>query len=278
MLPEEIEVHRDRMWRRDPDNRVEDVYAAERFVENVGFCEALTDSRRPGPSLYVAVCGRRDAHMPRNVQKDPESRLAWTIKDEVMRRGKCFYGKVLRGRSTFIAPRLVPSFNALWGVPRRLEKNVLSDDAQRILKIMRREWEMATRDLREESGITERARFDKAMTQLQKTLKIIPTDVLYEPTFTYIWSIPEARFPEELKQNVEREEALKEIARSYLIAAGMTLRGELARVTGLRSPEAGLGNWGLVDEGFAERLAPGVYRLRNLSNPRSKAATYSHQP
>ena len=263
MLPEDIEAHRDRMWRRDPENRVEDVYAAERFIEEVGFCEALTDSRRPGPSLYVAVCGRRDAHMPRNMQKDPESRLAWTIKDEVMRRGKCFYGKVLRGRSTFIAPRLIPSFNALWGVPRRLEKNVLSDDAQRILKIMRREWEMATRDLRQESGITERARFDKAMTQLQKTLKIIPTDVLYEPTFTYIWSIPEGRFPEELKQSVEREEALKEIARSYLTAAGMTLRGELARVTGLRSPEAGLGNWSLVDEGVAERLAPGVYRLSN---------------
>jgi len=261
MLPEEIELHRDRMWRRDPENRVEDVYAAERFIEDVGFCEALTDSRRPGPSLYVAVCGRRDAHMPRNVQKDPESRLAWTIKDEVMRRGKCFYGKVLRGRSTFIAPRLVPSFNALWGVPRKLEKKVLSADAQLILKIMRNEWEMATRDLREESGIKERARFDKAMTQLQKTLKIIPSEVLYEPTFTYIWSIPEARFAEQLSENVDREVALKEIARSYLVGAGMTYRGELARVTGLRSPEAGLGNWGLVDEGFAERLGPGIYRL-----------------
>src|SRR5687767_1439928 len=97
MLPEEIEVYRDRMWRRDPECRVEDVHSAERFIEDVGFCEALTDSRRPGPSLYVAVCGRRDAHMPRNVQKDPESRLAWTIKDDVMRRGRCFYGKVLRG-------------------------------------------------------------------------------------------------------------------------------------------------------------------------------------
>ena len=75
-----------------------------------------------------------------------------------------------------------------------------------ILKIMRSEWEMATRDLREASGIAERARFDKAMTQLQKGLKIIPTEVLYEPTFTYIWSIPEARFPEELKQNVKRED------------------------------------------------------------------------
>ena len=86
MLPEEIEAYRDRMWRRDPEYRVEDVYTAERFIEDVGFCEALTDSRRPGPSLYVAVCGRRDAHMPRNVQKDPESRLTWSIKDDVMRR------------------------------------------------------------------------------------------------------------------------------------------------------------------------------------------------
>ena len=263
MLPEEIEVHRDRMWRRDPENRVEDVYTAERFIEDVGFCEALTDSRRPGPSLYVAVCGRRDAHMPRNVQKDPESRLAWIIKDEVMSRGKCFYGKILRGRSTFVAPRLIPFFNALWGVPRKMEKQVLSEDAQVILKIMRREWEMATRDLRKESGIGERTRFDKAMTQLQKALKIIPTEVLYEPTFTYIWSIPEARFPEQFKQNVDREVALKEVARAYLVGAGMTLRGELARVTGLRSPEAGLGNWGLVDEGFAQRLAPGIYRLTN---------------
>jgi hypothetical protein len=144
-----------------------------------------------------------------------------------------------------------------------MEKQVLSEDAQVILKIMRREWEMATRDLRKESGIGERTRFDKAMTQLQKALKIIPTEVLYEPTFTYIWSIPEARFPEQFKQNVDREVALKEVARAYLVGAGMTLRGELARVTGLRSPEAGLGNWGLVDEGFAQRLAPGIYRLTN---------------
>jgi len=275
MLPEEVEVHRDRMWRRDPENRVEDVYNAERFIEDVGFCEALTDSRRPGPSLYVAVCGRRDAHMPRNVQKDPESRMAWTIKDEVMRRGKCFYGKVLRGRSTFIAPRLVPFFNALFGVSRRLEKTVLSSDAQLILKLMRREWEMGTRDLREASGIVERACFDKAMTQLQKTLKIIPTEVLYEPTFTYIWSIPEARFADQLKEQVDREVALKEIARSYLTGAGMTVRGELARVTGIRSPEAGLGNWALVDEGFAQRLGPGVYRLTDLGDKKAQKAQTS---
>jgi hypothetical protein len=60
---------------------------------------------------------------------------------------------------------------------------------------------------------------------------------------------------------ISREEALKEIARAYLQGAGMTWRGELARVTGLSNPDAGVGNWALVDEGFATRIAPGVYRL-----------------
>ncbi|HEY6806444.1 MAG TPA: hypothetical protein VI306_22890 [Pyrinomonadaceae bacterium] len=261
ILPEEIELHRDRIWRRDPERQVEDVYAAERFIDEVGFCSALTDSRRPGPSLYIAVCGRRDAHSPRNVQKDPESRLTWNLKDEVMRRGRCFYGKVLRGQATFISARLVPAFNSLFGCSRSAESKVLSKDAQAILKVLRGEWEMATRDLRSESGITDRAKFDKALTQLQRCLKVIPSEVLYEPTFTYIWSVPEARFQDQMKISMKREKALREIAHAYLAGAGMTIRGELARVTGLKSPEAGLGNWALVDEGSAERLAPGVYRL-----------------
>jgi hypothetical protein len=125
---------------------------------------------------------------------------------------------------------------------------------------------MATRDLRQASGISERGRFNKAIDQLQRALKVIPSDVLYEPSFTYVWSIPEARFPEQMKLRVEREEALKEIARAYLLGAGTTARGELARVTGLSAPDAGLGNWALVDEGFAERLGPGIYRLSELTS------------
>ena len=260
-LPEEVESYRDRKWRRDPELRVEDVFEAERFVEDVGFCSALTDARRPGPSLYVAVCGRRDAHSPRNVQKDPESSLAWTLKDEVMRRGRCFYGKVLRGQATFISLKLLPAFYSLFGCARTAETRVLSKDAQRILKVLRSEWEMGTRDLREASGIADRSQFDRALTQLQRCLKVIPSEVLYEPTFTYIWSIPEARFQDQLKQTVSKDHALREIAHAYLLGAGMTLRGELARVTGLKSPDAGLGNWALVDEGIADRLGPGIYRL-----------------
>ena len=262
---EEIEGFRDHMWRREPENRIEDAVAAENFIESIGFCTALTDSRRAGPSLYIAVCGRRDAHMPRNVQKDPESSLAWTIKDEVIRRGRVYYGKLVKGHSTFIARRLVPYFHALWGVPRKRELVVLSEGARDVLAVLRHEWELATGDLRKASKITERPRFNKAIDELQRTLKVIPTEVIYEPAFTYVWSLAESRFQDELKTTVSRQRALGEIARAYLSGAGMTFRGELARVTGLSGPDAGLGNWALVDEGFAVRSAPGVYRLKQLT-------------
>ena len=74
-IPEEIEDCRDAAWCREATRQVETAHDAERFIEQVGFAACLTDSRRPGPSLYVAVCGRRDAVMPRNVQKDPEASL-----------------------------------------------------------------------------------------------------------------------------------------------------------------------------------------------------------
>jgi len=260
-LPQTIEEYRDQRWRRAPDLRVETAVDAENLIEDVGFCGALTDARTNSPSIYIAVCGRRDAFMPKNVQKDPEASFAWITKDELMRRGRVYYAKLLKGRSTFVASRLVPHFNALFGLPRKNEKDVLSDEARRILKVLRSEWEMASKDLREESGVSDRKQFNKALDELQKTMKVIPSEVLYEPFFTYIWALAEGRFAKELATKVKREDALREIARAHLQSAGMTLRGELAKITGLSRSDAGKGNHLLVDEGFAERVGVGVYRL-----------------
>lgn len=262
-LPDEVEIYRDRSWHRDPESRIENAYTAEKFIESVGFCSALTDARRAGPSLYVAVCGRRDAHMPRNVQKDPEASLAWTIKDDVLRRGRVHYGKSKGNRSIFTARTLLPFFNAVFGVERRQEGVLLSEPAQDILRVLRKEWELATGDLRKASGVNDRQSFTRAIDELQRVFKVIPTDVVYQPKFTYIWSLAESRFEAELAIRVSREDSLREIARSYLKGAGMTLRGELARATGISNPEAGAGNWALVDEGFAARLAPGIYKLKD---------------
>jgi hypothetical protein len=270
-LPPVIEEYRDGLWRRLPELRLETSIDAERLVEDVGFCGALTDARTNGPSIYIAVCGRRDAFMPKNVQKDPEASFAWITKDELMRRGRVYYAKLLKGRSTFVAPRLVPHFNALFGLPRKNEKAVLSDEARRILKVLRSEWEMASKDLRQEAGVPDRKQFNKALDELQKTMKVIPSEVLYEPFFTYIWALAEGRFAKELATKVKRDDALREIARAHLQNAGLTLRGELAKITGLSRADAGKGNHLLVDEGFAERLETGVYRLSDF---RPRSATF----
>jgi hypothetical protein len=264
-LPDEIEEYRDSRWMREGAGRVETAVHAERFIENVGFASCLTDSRKPGPSLYVAVCGRRDAVMPRNVQKDPESSHTWLLKDEILRRGKIYYGKLARGRATFIAPRMIPYFEALWGIRRREEKKHLSRTALAILRVLRKEWEMASSDLRADSGVSDRTRFNRALDELQAAMIVVPTDVIYEPKFTYLWGLAEERFPQQLSRKISRQTALREIARCFLDGAGLTVRGELARVTGLSRPDAGLGNRALVKEGYAEMTEPGTYRKISIA-------------
>ncbi|MBL8137373.1 MAG: hypothetical protein JNL48_12180 [Acidobacteria bacterium] len=260
-LPDQIEDFRDQRWRREGARQVESAHDAEQFVEQVGFAACLTDSRKPGPSLYVAVCGRRDAVMPRNVQKDPEASHTWLLKDDVIRRGKVYYAKMARGKAMFLAPRLIPHFHAIHGLRKSEEARRLSAPARAVLKVLRKEWEMATADLRSDAGIKDRATFTKAMDELQAAMLVVPSEVLYAPWFTYIWTLAVGRFGDALTERVKPEVARREIARAFLTNAGMTVPGELARVTGLSRPEAGLGNRALVAEGFAVSPARGVYVL-----------------
>jgi hypothetical protein len=257
----EFEDYRDAGWRREAARQVDSAREAERFIEQVGFAACLTDSRRPGPSLYVAVCGRRDAVLPRHVQKDPETSLTWTLKDELVKRGRVYYAKLSRGKAMFLAPRMIPYFHALFGIRRTDEPHRLSPQARAILKVLRKEWEMSTSDLRAESGVSERAAFTRALDELQAAMIVVPSEVYYLPKFTYIWTLGVGRFPKALVRRVAPDTALREIARCFLTAAGMTVPGELARVTGLSRRDAGRGNRALVAEGYATMLAPGWYRL-----------------
>jgi hypothetical protein len=260
-LTAEIEEYRDAHWNREERSCIQTVLQAENFIERVGFAACLTDTRKPGPSLYVAVCGRRDAVMPRNPQKDPESSHTWRLKDELVRRGRVYYGKLPGGKATFLARRMVGPFKALFGVARREEKKRLSKDALGILQVLRKEWEMGTSDLREESHVLDRAAFTRALDELQSKMIVVPTEVVYEPKFSYLWGLAEERFPKEIASRMDRTDALCEVARCFLDGAGLTLRGELARATGLSRPDAGRGNRALVSEGYAVMLSTGVYRL-----------------
>ena len=273
-IPPDIEEFRDSRWRREGARQIENAFEAEHFIDQVGFTACLTDSRRPGPSLYVAVCGRRDAVMPRHVQKDPEASLTWVLKDEIIKRGKVYYAKLARGKAMFLAPRMIPHFHAIWGVRRVDEERRLSRNARAVLKVLRKEWEVSTADLRDESGVKNRQAFTTALDELQAAMIVTPSEVFYEPKFTYIWTLAVGRFPDALRRRVKRDTAVREIARCFLDGAGLTIPGELARVTGLSRPEAGRGNRALVAEGYATMSAPGFYHL----SARADWPATAHEP
>ncbi len=262
ILPDEIEQYRDRKWRREDQLKIDSAEEAEAMIGDLGFSLGLTDARKDLPSIYIAVCGRRDAHMPRNVQKDHEASRAWVLKDEIMARGNVYYAKLIKGKSWFLAPRMIPVFNAIWGCSKKGESGILSNNAQTVLKVLRKEWEMATADLREECGFQDKKDLSNAIDELQKRMKVVPQEALYVPKFTYIWTVPEARFPVQMQIKMKREDAVRELARTYLQACGMTLLGDLSGKFGFYRWESGKANHELVDEGFAERLATGVYKLR----------------
>ncbi len=263
-LPEEIEQYRDRKWRRDESLKIDSAEQVESMVDELGFCLGLTDIRKGLPSVYIAVCGRRDAHMPRNVQKDFEASRAWVLKDEVIARGKLYYGKLIKGNSWFLAPRMIPIFNSIWGCARKAEAETLSDNARLVLKVLRKEWEMGTADLREACGFKDKKDLTKAMDELQKRMKVVPQEVVYVPKFTYIWTLAETRFPDELKVKIPRDEAVKQLARAFLVINGMTLLGDLSRAFGLYRWESGRANHHLVSDGVAERLATGIYKAKQF--------------
>ena len=73
--------------------------------------------------------------------------------------------------------------------------------------MLRNEWEMGTADLREESRVSGPQGVQPAgSTSSQAAMLVVPSQVFYQPKFTYIWTLAVGRFPDALQQRVSRED------------------------------------------------------------------------
>src|SRR6266568_4044745 len=120
----------------------------------------------------IAVCGRRDVSLPATSKRTKRRASPGTSRTK-----SCaavafttYYAKLAGGRSMFVAPALISHFAAVWMPRRKDEPEALSDAARRVLKVLRREHDLATGDLRAESGVTERAAFTRALDELQRQM------------------------------------------------------------------------------------------------------------
>lgn len=150
--------------------RVKTLADAARFVEASGFAYVFPDNRVPLPSLWGAVSGnpRREMHEEDRGWTQAVERT-WDFKNRLGEKRLAWFGRLLRGKGTLVAPRLLPALRAaLSGAP-------LSPDAQRARERLRNVGAMSTLRLRESLGFYAskgRARFDRVLLELYRGLHI----------------------------------------------------------------------------------------------------------
>ncbi|HEY4690660.1 MAG TPA: crosslink repair DNA glycosylase YcaQ family protein [Anaerolineae bacterium] len=250
---------RDVTYRRKPSLRLKSAEDATRFVNERGFCYFWPIRGIEMPSLWAAVAGNRpvaDAH-------DDPGHITWRWKDQSLDRRVWYYGKLLRGKATFVALDVLPYFYALsenFGGPddylEEYRAGRLSVEAKTIYETLRDMGAMDTVRLRREarmSADSSKMRFEKALTELQKGLKILPVGVAEAGTWRYafIYELVERWLPDlpATAHDIARGPARVELARRYLENVIATTPSVISRVFGWRKDETQSAIAGLIESG-----------------------------
>jgi hypothetical protein len=165
--PPGVDLGRAREYRWLPVPLVSTVDEAAAFLGRVGFAVLFPADRIQAPSLWEAAAGP-DA-VPFATGMGPAESLVWTWKDELPKAGLAWYGKFVYKRASLLSPSLLTALYAGQGEPTDHEMFDLPDEAHRVAEALLG-GALPTAALRELVG--DRARYDRAMTALQRQLLV----------------------------------------------------------------------------------------------------------
>jgi hypothetical protein len=172
---------------------VRDAEDAAGFIQEVGLCIFHRSRPWPLPCLSDVLAGDLDGHP-----------MIW--KDDLQAARRVYYGKVLRGLPSFVALDLLPAVYAIQGVGagRYLElydRGLVPPVAVRVLRALEETGPMTSRQLKRAAGAagTEaRGRFERTMTELQRTLTvtIVRNMSRTRAHYEYVWDVFHRQWPE----------------------------------------------------------------------------------
>ena len=159
-------------------SRIRTLDQAAAWLDRVGFALLFPSRGIALPSLWEAQ-GRKVIKGP---TWDADMARLWEWKDQLPRRRRAWYGKLIRGKGTLVASRLLPHFSAAMNTPWELDaaetlysRGRLSPEALKIARVLRDQGPQPTLALRYAAGfedVRRNARFKKAMTELGARLLI----------------------------------------------------------------------------------------------------------
>jgi hypothetical protein len=230
-LQQAIKKYRTRTYHLERKTWLHNEKDAIRFVEERGFVFFWPIKNYDLPSLWYATVG--DRPVP-NTHDDP-GHITWRWKDDLLDKQVWYYAKLLRKKSTILSFELAPYFYTLspnYGDYEndylvQYKNGLMSVESKNIYEALLKHGALHTLDLHKEARMTaadKKYRFDKALTDLQAEMKIIPVGIAQAGRWGYamIYDIAARVYPHIVDQARYLTEAQSQqaILSSYFHSVG----------------------------------------------------------
>jgi len=260
---EQANAQRNRRYHRQPNLRLRNADDIYQFVDDAGLCLLFPVQGIQLPNVYQAVAGFEKDMTPKH--DDPSLSLTWGTKDRSLDQRRWYYGKLIKGKATLVSLKLLPSVYALsqnFGDPddylSEYEAGTLTAEAKAIYEALLHHGRMHTIDLKRKAnlyGDSQKAKFDKALTELQMGLKVLPIGVAEAGAWRYafIFDILSRWFPDQTAQarDLSRAQARVNILRAHLRNAIYITQKDASRLFRWTAKETAVAVEQLIAEGVA---------------------------
>ncbi len=243
------EAYRAKTFRLGREAKLRNEDDAVQYVNERGFIYFWPNKGVDMPTLWGAVAGNR----PVADKHDDPGHVTWRWKDRLLSERRWYYGKLVRGKATMVALHALKYFYALsenTGDPGdymlEYEAGRLSTEARQVYEALLTKGGLDTLALRREArliGNESNTRFERALVELQRGLRILPVGVAevgrWKYAFTY--ELVDRWFPEVVEQAraIGRGSARAHLLDLYLTSVGAATEQQVAGIFRWRRDEAG---------------------------------------
>ena len=269
-----LDTYRSHTYRTVHRLKLETLTDALEFIQQRGFVTLWPIKGIQLPSLWTATAGSR----PVASEHDDPGHATWGWKDQMLDKRQCYYGKLLRGKATFVSLEHLPSFYAL--SPREADLDdyrqayragQLSYEALQLADALLKYGAMDSLQLRRRAGLSSsdsKYRFDRGLTELQKGLWILPIGVAEVGSWRYafIYELLDRWFPELASQSglLRLDAARSDLVATYLRSVGAAEERGVRKVFGWDLKQVAQTLIGLEEQGAVLKLSDGNWAAREL--------------
>ncbi|MBI4927336.1 MAG: winged helix DNA-binding domain-containing protein [Anaerolineae bacterium] len=236
-----LDAHRAFTYRLTPGTGPASPDEAVNWINERGFVLFWPHKGLEFPSLWTSVAGNR----PVPDEHDDPGHVTWGWKDGLLGQRRVYYGRLLKKRNTFASLTMLPYFYALspnYGSPEEdylidYEAGRLTAEARAVYETLLDQGPMDSVALRKAArlaGKNSDAPFNRALEELQTTLRILPVGIAEAGAWRYafVFDLVTRHYPDlvERAHPISEWEARRELLLSALRTQGAARQVELQRL------------------------------------------------